>query len=170
MSVVALVVLVLVTWLARRTTQSPVLARLRVLFPAWRFFDRATASPQLYIRHADATGQLGAWRAVTAPAATPMRWAFAPRANVALAEQAAVEQLVAELGELDIEDDADAARDPRIIERVSYQIVGRIARAHAPTTAAHQWKIVVLDEDYIVSAVVDAPSRAANVAAREARA
>lgn len=165
MSVAALVVLVVVTWLARRTTRSPVLARLRVLFPAWRFFDRATASPVLFVRHADTSGQLGPWRPVTAPAAPAMRWAFAPRANLALAEQAAVEQLVAELGDLDIEEDADAAHDPRVIDRVSYQIVGRIARAHVPTAAAHQWKIVVPDGDYVVSAVI-----AATPTPREARA
>src|SRR4051812_14115808 len=52
----ALAVLAVVTLLAQRTVASPALARLRVVLPAWRFFDRAVESPRLWLRIAG-----GAW-------------------------------------------------------------------------------------------------------------
>jgi hypothetical protein len=168
--------LAVVPLLARRAVPGAALARLRVLIPAWRFFDRAAGSPQLQVRVAidGGAGALGGWRAIADVGARSSgwsRWAFAPADNLALAYQAAVDQLVAELGELDIDDDEeddDAAeagalapeRDPRVLSLASYQLVTRIARAHAPPRARLQWKIVVPTgdavADYLLSPVLAA--------------
>ena len=115
------------------------LGRLRVLLPAWRFFDRAIGGPRLWIRYGAVA--LGPWTAleVLAPwSRRSTRWAFAAADNLMLAYQTAVEQLVAELGELEREDD-DAGL-------VSYALVTRIARAVVPGEARLQWKITVPDD------------------------
>lgn len=120
--------------------------RLRALLPSWRFFDRATMPPRLYVR---AVGS--EWRPIAAPARRAWSWAFSPRGNLALAEQSTVEHLVAEVDELDPSLAHDA---PAITGLVSYELVARIARAHAPA-GRWQWKIVVDREgeisDYLVS-------------------
>lgn len=149
--VAALAILVVVSLLARRAVGDPVLSRLRALLPAWRLFDRAAPSPVLLIRWSRGRG-FTAWSPLDpAPERRPRdaaRWAFAPRANLALACQSAIEQLVAELAELDLPDGA-ADTDPAIVERTSYALVGRIARAHLPAGvrgqpgARFQWKLVV---------------------------
>jgi hypothetical protein len=174
-----LAALAVVPLLARRAAPGAALVRLRALIPAWRFFDRAVGSPQLRVRVAidGGAGPLGAWRAIAElgpRSASWARWAFAPADNLALAYQAAVDHLVAELGELEIEideDDEDAhaagdgERDPRVLSLASYQLVTRIARAHAPPRARLQWKIVVPngasgpsgatgEADYLVSPVL----------------
>ena len=160
-SVAALALLVLVTLLARRTVASPLLGRLRALLPSWRFFDRAVASPQLWVRRAD----VAAWMPIAPPARPWTRWAFAPVGNLALAYQAIVEQLVAELGELELElpGDADPAAplavetDPQVVRLVSYELVPRVARAHVPDGRC-QWKITGPGDpaavDYLLSPVV----------------
>jgi len=138
---VALAVLAVVTLLARRTVASPALARLRALFPAWRFFDRAVESPRLWLR---VDG--GAWHALEAPPRSWLvGWAFAPASNLALAYHAVIEQLVAELGELALEDATDdpVVTEPEVVGLVSYELVTRIARAHVPAGARFAWKIVV---------------------------
>lgn len=165
--------------LARRAVPGAALARLRALIPAWRFFDRAVGSPQLQVRVAidGGAGALGAWRSIAELGARSpgwSRWAFAAADNLALAYQTAVDQLVAELGELDLEDDGDddgdapgalaPERDPRVLSLASYQLVTRIARAHAPPRARLQWKIVVpsgeagetSEADYLLSPVLAA--------------
>ncbi len=122
--------------------------RLRALLPSWRFFDRATVSPQLLVRRVG-----GEWL----PAATPRRgwfgWAFAPASNLALAYHATVEQLVAEVDELDPATDHEA---PAITGLVTYELVTAVARASVQTGDRWQWKIIVLDErawtDYLISA------------------
>jgi hypothetical protein len=129
---------------------------LRALLPSWRFFDRAAPSPQLFVRTD------GTWRAFDGgprPALTPL---FAPRANLHLAYASVVEQLVAELGDLDLEGDAPAdgiERDPRVTELVGYQLVARIAETQVTTGTNYQWKIVVAGDDYIVSPERIAPWR-----------
>jgi hypothetical protein len=150
-----LAVLVVVTWLARRTVGHPVLSRLRALVPAWRFFDRVRPSPYLLIRWADPGAALGAWSPIHGGPREAMRWAFAPRANLWLAHHAAIEQLVAELADVEVPDrepaaDPEAAdTDPAIVDRVSYQLVSRIARSHVPAAlrdrpgARFQWKLTV---------------------------
>jgi hypothetical protein len=126
---------------------SPVLQRLRALLPSWRFFDRASVPPRLYVRAVD-----GEWQAIEAPRRRAWSWAFSPAGNLALAEQSTVEHLVAEVDELDPGLDHDA---PAITGLVSYELVTRIARAHAPAVGSCQWKIVVDREgevsDYLVS-------------------
>jgi hypothetical protein len=171
-SFAALAILVVVTLLARRTVASPFLGRLRALFPSWRFFDRAVASPQLLVRRIEA-GTPGAWMAIAAlarrgaPAADARRdgdvdrhgsrrepgasrWAFAPASNLALAYHAVVEQLVAELAELELAGDAASEgtplaieMDPQVTGLVAYELVTRIARAHVAPGAQFQWKVIV---------------------------
>ncbi len=58
-----LAVLAAVSLLARKTVASPLLGRLRALFPSWRFFDRAVASPRLLVRIVD-NGMARPWVAV----------------------------------------------------------------------------------------------------------
>jgi hypothetical protein len=123
------------------------LQRFRALLPSWRFFDRPAAPPRLYVR---AVG--GEWRPIEVPRRRAWSWAFSPAGNLALAEQSTVEHLVAEVDELDPGLDHDA---PAITGLVSYELVVRIARAHAPAAGPWQWKIVVDREgevsDYLVS-------------------
>lgn len=120
---------------------------LRALLPSWRFFDRVTQAPRLFVRN---TG--GEWQPIATPPRRAWSWAFSPRGNLALADQSAVEHLVADVDELDPSLDHDA---PAITGLVSYQLVARIARAHAPA-GRWQWKVVVDREgevsDYLVSA------------------
>lgn len=123
---------------------------LRALLPSWRFFDRAVASPQLFVRIDD-----GAWRPFDPGPRPPLTPLFAPAANMQLAYASVVERFVQELGELDLESEAPAdgiERDPRVTGMVSYELVTRIARTVVPAGARFQWKIVVREHgDYIVS-------------------
>lgn len=165
-SIIALAIVAVVTVLARVMVRYPGLARLRALFPSWRFFDRATTSPQLQRRIADAAGELGPWAPIDVGPRPTGSWAFAPTANLALAYQNAVDHLVQELAELPIDDAADAPAegasaietDPRVTTLVSYELVTRIARAGLPPGRQVQWKIVVPDvggaTDYLVSPVI----------------
>lgn len=161
MSYAALAMLAVVTLLGRRAVGGTWLGRLRALFPAWRFFDRAVGSPRLLIRYGAPGAPLGPWTAldVLAPhSRRATRWAFAAADNLALAYQAAVEQLVAELGALDLEDDA-SDHDPRVTGLVGYALVTRIARGQAPSDACVQWKIIVPDgerpSDYVISPIFE---------------
>lgn len=123
-----------------------IVQRLRALLPSWRFFDRTTVPPRLFVR-----GAGGEWQSISVPRRRAWSWAFSPRGNLALAEQSTVEHLVAAVDELDPGLDHDA---PAITGLVSYELVSRIARTHAPP-GPWQWKIVVDREgevsDYLVS-------------------
>ncbi len=142
-ALVALALVIAVSLRARRPVQSMLISRLRVLLPAWRFFDRPTSAPVLAVR---AGG--GPWIGIGAAARGPLSWAIAPAGNLALAYHGVVEQLVAEVSELD----AALAHDaPVIVALVSYELVTRIAREHVPAGAAWQWRIQVDDEDFLVS-------------------
>ena len=141
-ALVAAAILVLVVLRSRRTVASPVLARLRVLLPAWRFFDRAEPAPVLLVRIAGA-----AWTPLAAGPRGLTTWAFAPRGNLALAYHAAVAQLVAEVDELDAELPDDA---PAITGLVAYELVTRIAHEAAGGQPC-AWKIVVDGGDYLAS-------------------
>lgn len=150
--IVVLAILVVVTLLARRTVGHPVLSRLRAVLPAWRFFDRAAPSPYLLIRWAAPGAAFGTWSPITGGSRGAACWAFAPQANLFLVCQAAIEQLVAELADVDcgepVTPDAPDT-DPAITDRVSYDVVSRIARAYLPVTVRnlsgviYQWKLVV---------------------------
>lgn len=157
----ALAILVVVTALARRATGHPAISRLGALVPAWRFFDRAVRSPYLMIRWAAPGGGFGAWSPIAYGPRGALSWAFAPRANLALAEHAALERLVGELGELELAAPTgpdEIETDPAIVERISYAIVGRIAGGHVPAAlraqpgARFQWKLFVpAADDSLVS-------------------
>jgi hypothetical protein len=112
--------------------------RLRSLLPSWRFFDRAVASPELFVRIAD-----GPWQPLPVPVRQFWSWAFAPAGNLALAYQSTVEQLVAQVDELDDSTDHD---DPKITSLVGWMLVNEIARE----AGASQWKIVRDGEDYLL--------------------
>ncbi len=121
--------------------------RLRALLPSWRFFARATVSPQLLVRRVG-----GEWQPVATPRRGPLGWLFAPASNLALAYHSTVEHLVAEVDELDPATDHDA---PAITGLVTYQLVTVVARESVTAEGRWQWKIIVLDErewtDYLVS-------------------
>lgn len=121
----------------------------RALLPSWRFFDRAAPSPQLFVRVAG--GEWTRFDGGPRPALTPL---FGASANMHLAYASVIEQLVQELGDLDIEGEAPAdgiERDPRVTDLVGYQLVSRIAATAVPPGTSYQWKIVVSGEDYICS-------------------
>ena len=152
----ALGILVVVTWLARRSTGYPGLVRLRSLLPAWRFFDRVAPVPSLWIRWAAPGGGFGPWSVSDDGPRGVLSWAFAPEANLVLAYHVAVEQLVAEIAELELAAPAgpgEIETDPAIVGRASYEVVSRIARRYAPAAvrarpgARLQWKLVVPGRD-----------------------
>lgn len=158
----ALVALAVVISLrSRRAARGVVLARLRVLVPAWRLFDRATASPRLFVRSAAAHHALAGWTAIEAAPRGGASWAIAPAGNLALAYHSVVEQLVAALGELG---EVSGDTDPAVTGLVEYELVTAIARCHIPAAlrdqagARFQWKVTVPDDssdgadaDYLVS-------------------
>ncbi|CAN5692136.1 hypothetical protein BH11MYX1_BH11MYX1_25520 [soil metagenome] len=133
--------------------------RLRALLPSWRFFDRATASPQLLVRSAVTATELGVWQPVTTPRRGPLGWAFAPASNLALAYHATVEQLVAEVDELDPSTEHDS---PAITGLVTYELVVAVARESMTLARGTrwQWKVIVFDgtewTDYVVSRELEA--------------
>jgi hypothetical protein len=123
--------------------------RFRVLLPSWRFFDRAVASPQLYIAEAG-----GAWQPFAAPPRRWFNWAFAPAANLALAYRSVIEQLVAEISALD---PATPDDDPAITGSVSYELVTRIACERVAPGARFRWKVATPDDpDFVESAELTA--------------
>lgn len=121
--------------------------RLRALLPSWRFFDRAVAAPALLVRIAD-----GPWQPLPVPPRRFWCWAFAPAGNLALAYQSAVEQLVAQIDELDDSTDHD---DPKITSLVGWALVNDIARGAARDVPRLQWKIVRDGEDYLLGPEID---------------
>jgi len=148
----ALVLLVVVTLMARRSVGHPLVSRLRALLPAWRFFDRVAPSPYLLCRWAVPGARFGAWSPIDGGPRGAASCVFAPRANLLLACHAAIEQLVAELGELELvapggPDAIDT--DPAVVHRVSYELVSRIARSYLPVAirgapgVVFQWKLIV---------------------------
>ncbi len=129
-----------------------VIDRFRVLLPSWRFFDRAVASPQLYVAEAG-----GARQPLVAPPRRWFSWAFAPAANLVLAYRSVVDQLVAEISALDPETPDD---DPAITRSVSYELVTRIARERVEPGARFRWKIATPDDpDFVESAELTACPR-----------
>jgi hypothetical protein len=124
--------------------------RFRVLVPSWRFFDRAIASPQLFVAEVG-----GTWQPLAAPPRRWFNWAFAPAANLVLAYRAAVDHLVAEISALDPETPDD---DPAITGSVSYELVTRIARTHVAPGTRFRWKIATPDDpDFVQSAELACP-------------
>jgi len=111
--------------------------RLRALLPSWRFFDRAVAAPELLVRIADA------WQPLPVPRRRLWSWAFTPAGNLALAYQSTIEQLVAQVDELDDSTDHD---DPKITSLVGWMLVNDIAH----DVGASQWKIVRDGDDYLL--------------------
>jgi len=119
---------------------------LRALVPSWRLFDRPVLPPELHVRAAG-----GAWTIIGPAPRRWWSWAIAPAGNLRLAYQASVDQLVAEVDDLDPALDHDA---PAITGLASYARVVAIAQLHAPA-GPWQWKIVVHRDDeasdYLVS-------------------
>lgn len=121
--VCALFAIAMVVWLAfteRRTVRAPMLALLRCLFPAWRFFEAATLKPQLSYRlHDRASASFGPWRQALRdePRALPLPLNAA--GNLALAYQSMVERF-----EEDLEDESG----PPVADAVSYALVDELVR------------------------------------------
>lgn len=150
--VIALTIVVVAARFGRQLT--PV----RALFPSWRFFDRAVASPRLYVRVGASPDQLAAWIPAEIGSRATGAFAFAPAANLALAYQSAIDRLIVELADIDLDETAsEIETDPRVTALVSYRLVDRIAHAHAPRGAYVQWKIVVpeLPGDYLVAPIAE---------------
>ncbi|MBK8237189.1 MAG: hypothetical protein IPK74_16715 [Deltaproteobacteria bacterium] len=145
MAMCVLAVVVLATWHERAARTNPWLERLRVLLPAWRFFDRVDTAPSLRVRFAAPDAAWGEW--LDALAVPRHRWLLAPAGNLALAYHGVVARLVTE-GELD--------GSPG--QAVTLLLVTDLAREAVPTElrgrdgARWQWSIVDGDADRTVLA------------------
>lgn len=92
----------------------------------------------------------GPWQPLPVPRRRWWSWAFAPAGNLALAYQATVEQLVAQIDELDDSTDHD---DPKITGLVGWALVNEIVREGAREGARDRelrWKIVRDGADYLL--------------------
>jgi hypothetical protein len=122
-------VLVAVVGMAPRLVTHPLVVRLRVLFPSWRFFDALGDVPVLSVRWGPAPDQLGRWHAV---ALRPRRHlamlVFNPAGNLALAHAALLQALV---DVIDATDDAAGHDTAAQVERSTpYALTARLAREH----------------------------------------
>lgn len=134
-------VLVGVALLQRRTISHPLLSRLAVVLPSWRFFERPGLVPQLCVRWGSDRDGLGDWHALELDAPRPLGVVlFNPRGNLALAERSL---LVTLLAEIDDAPDDDAASV--IARSVTYRLVRRLAaeRVAALAPGAAAWQLCV---------------------------
>ncbi len=124
--VLAILALVLaaVAMLPRLEVQHPAIALVRVLIPSWRFFDDISESPLLLARVANPDAPFGPWLPVLHPPRRALRDVlWNPGGNLALACNALVEHLVADLA------DFDESGAIRAEELVSYQLVLNLVRS-----------------------------------------
>ena len=126
-AITALLVLayvVLLAWALKRrgpVLQGPWLFFLRAFFPNWKFFHAVGHAPRLYVRGRQAQGAWGDWQRVYPR--LPRRWSHVlhnPAVNLALTQQNLVDHLANDIN--DLPEGAD------IREKVSYQLVARLAR------------------------------------------
>ena len=124
-------VLAVVAMLPRLEVQHPAIALVRVLIPSWRFFDGISESPLLLARVANPDAPFGPWLPVLHPPRRALRDVlWNPRGNLALACNALVEHLVADLADFDESGaDFDESGAIRAEELVSYQLVLNLVRS-----------------------------------------
>ena len=131
--VLAILALVLaaVAMLPRLEVQHPAIALVRVLIPSWRFFDNISESPLLLARVANPDAPFGPWLPVLHPPRRALRDVlWNPGGNLALACNALVEHLVADLADFDESGaDFDESGAIRAEELVSYQLVLNLVRS-----------------------------------------
>lgn len=131
--VLAILALVLaaVAMLPRLEVQHPAIALVRVLIPSWRFFDDISESPLLLVRVANPDAPFGPWLPVLHPPRRALRDVlWNPGGNLALACNALVEHLVADLADFDESGaDFDESGAIRAEELVSYQLVLNLVRS-----------------------------------------
>lgn len=105
---------------------------LRAVIPSWRFFDEVAPLPRLAFRAALPGADLGAFQPLSvlevAPGPHPLL--LAPLGNLRLAYHALLEQLVADLADLEVPDGEQAER------LVSYELVTQLVRTHLPAPLA----------------------------------
>ena len=133
--------------------------RLRVLLPAWRFFDAMGPALTLHYRTAAADTALGAYRPL--PLRAPRRpWSIVlnPAGNMQLAYHTILEQLVNEASELVSDESCE------VEQLVPYALTLNLVRAHLPAEARHaggsvQFKLTLTEahasEDVLVSRIHD---------------
>lgn len=124
-------VLAVVAMLPRLEVQHPAIALVRVLIPSWRFFDDISESPLLLARVANPDAPFGPWLPVLHPPRRALRDVlWNPGGNLALACNALVEHLVADLADFDESGaDFDESGAIRAEELVSYQLVLNLVRS-----------------------------------------
>jgi hypothetical protein len=121
---------------------------LRALVPAWRFFDHASSSPELWYRVERGMCDWSSWQPVPRPsvarARSPLALLHNPHENLGLAYVSLLERLVQDLSELEEE------RDPPPEQLVSYELVLNLVRATLGPPGARgmrfQFKLTLTDE------------------------
>ena len=98
---------------------------LRVLLPAWRFFDEAGPQLRLYCRTGSSSAALGDYHEVLLPTPSRHGLLLAARGNLRLAYHALLERLISDLDALD-------AKDADVAALVSYDLVVNLVRHHLP--------------------------------------
>ncbi len=114
----------LLAWTLRRrgpVVQGPWLFFFRAFFPNWKFFHAAGRAPRLYVRGQVASGAWTEWHLVYPRLPRQLvHLLHNPAVNLALTQQNLVDHLANDINELPEGED--------ITQRVSYQLVSRLAR------------------------------------------
>jgi hypothetical protein len=127
LTLATLLAFVVVLSLRVRGSESPMRGPrvLRVLLPAWRFFDEPGPQLRLYCRTGSSSAALGDFHEVLLPTPSRHGLLLAARGNLRLAYHTLLERLISDLSALEAKD-ADPA------ELVSYGLVVNLVRQHLP--------------------------------------
>ena len=93
-----------------RAINNKFLHLLRVFFPSWRFFEDLSELPVIEYRLKGATGEPGAWMNIVRPKVSAGNLFLNPAGNLFLATQSLLEQVQAEISELDPENTQNFTR------------------------------------------------------------
>lgn len=135
---VYIALLIAVTRMAPRIVANPVVQRLRVLFPSWRFFDVPGDVPQLSVRWGRDPAQLGTWRPVASrPRRRPQMLAYNPSGNLALAHATLLHALVDAVETACVDESRSPHLDgaEQLARSVPYRLTSRLAREHVLRSA-----------------------------------
>jgi hypothetical protein len=144
------------TLLKRRTVPGKTLYLLRALFPSWRFFEDFDGESALFLRQSCSTGNFSEWqRCLPRAERRAHHLLFNPKTNYILAVGSLVQQLLAEISDL------DCTNAQSIEKLVSYQMVRNLVESElaksqsVPRASQYQFKVSGSGEDWLVSPVYE---------------